>query len=148
MVDIADLSDVGVLYQELRSIRVAVENFDLGGRIVQMTVSGGQNPVPDPMPDWQPGQGRPPWAIPPRQSVTVNTEYIEYPTQMVDAIRAAFDQHEQEILQRLAELAVTDNMPRVAPAPLAAAAAPSPPSQASMAKLQVPRSEFSVPAVR
>ena len=115
MVYIADLSDVGVLYQELRAIRTAVDNFDHGGRIVQMTVSGGETPMPDPMPDWQPGQGRPPWAISPRQSVSVTTEYIEYPAAMVDAIRAAFAQHEAEIIQRLAELGVTDNMPRAAP---------------------------------
>lgn len=96
MVDKVDIERVNQLYTEYQLINAAIENFDLGGQIVQMTVSPGPNALPPSSPMFQL-----------RMSVSVPTTFIGYPATMVDAIKAAFTARIGAINDALAGLGVT-----------------------------------------
>jgi hypothetical protein len=88
-----DLSILTVLYQERTQIEAAIENFDAGGTIASMTVTGGA-PPPPPEPPPPPQEGEPPAPPPPpmpmpmmRMAVTVSTLNMTYPQQMIDAVK-------------------------------------------------------------
>ena len=103
MVDFAHLSDATALMNEITNIGTALDNFDAGGRIIAMTISGPQTgDTPNPT-----------------TSIAIPTAFIDYPPQMVDAIRAALDARRDEITQQLSDLGVTNVDPglRAAPAP-------------------------------
>lgn len=93
MVDRTNLSEVNDLYQEMTAIEQAIINFDAGGQIVQMTVSG-ISPDAHDLPYQQP------W-------VSVPTTHISYPPQMVQAIKAALEDRRKELEARLDELGLT-----------------------------------------
>jgi len=98
MVDRANLEKVTRLYEELRVLDAAIGNFDAGGLIVMMTVSGGP-------PMTSPPTG-PPSGLP-RMPVTVSTAGMNYPPAMVDSIKAQFTARINAINQELTELGVT-----------------------------------------
>jgi hypothetical protein len=85
MVDRTDLNAVVRINNELIAIEQATENFQHGGRIVNMAVGG-----PD--------------AI----QVIVPTLYMTYPPQMVAGIIELFKARKLELAQELAELGVTN----------------------------------------
>jgi len=90
--DRADLTRVNALYEEARSIATAIHNFDNGGRIVAMTVSA---PEPAPMPPS------------PDMIATVMTGNMQYPPEMVMAIKTALEQRRAEIVAELTQLGLT-----------------------------------------
>jgi len=97
MVDRADLQRASMLYEELRTIDMALANFDAGGAIVAMTVSAGEETFPP----TGPGPGGP------RTTVTVPTGALQYPQQMVDAIKAQFEARKNAVAQELTSVGVT-----------------------------------------
>lgn len=74
MVDRNNLQQVNMLYAEASMIESALQGFDNGGRIVEMSVS------PGPLPEGADVIMRP-------SGIPVSTVHIDYPPQMVDAIR-------------------------------------------------------------
>ena len=78
------------LVRERRSIQQAMEAFDSGGRILAITVG-------------QP----PPEGIPFPTGPMVSTQHIDYPPQMVDAIKEAFTTRQGQISEELAKLGLT-----------------------------------------
>lgn len=91
MVDRADLNRITMLYQQRRSIQLALGNLAGGGRIVQIAI--------DP----------PPSAGPPEMHgpVSISTSSMEYPQQMVEAIRSELQKRLDEIDRELGDLGVT-----------------------------------------
>jgi hypothetical protein len=87
MVDLSDVARMNRLMSELEQIGQAIALFNLGARIMNITV------------------GRVMDVVPP--SVTVDTSYIQYPPQMIDAIKAAFTARENEIRAELTKYGVT-----------------------------------------
>ena len=93
MVSQSDLAKVNRLNEEYQNITRAIENLDGGGRIVTMVIS-----APQP----ENGNG-----FPMGQAAVVPTQYINYPDQMIDAIKHAVDARMHEIRDELASLGVT-----------------------------------------
>lgn len=91
--DLDDIEKVNELSREKQAIDAAQEMLDRGGRIIAMTVSNAPPP-----------SGR---MAPFMSGVAVPTGYIEYPPQMVDAIKTSFAARRQVIEQELAKLGVT-----------------------------------------
>ena len=87
MVALNDMRQITELYQEFRTIDQAIGNLDTGGRIIQMSISSG--PL-----------GRMP--------VSVSTMDIEYPPQMVEAIKTVLRARQSAIRDELATLGVTE----------------------------------------
>lgn len=92
MVALVDVSKVNTLYTELRQIEQALTVFGSGGGIVAMTVGKAVQ---------EPG-------VAPTLPVSVSTVGIDYPAQMVDAIRDALTARVAAINGELQELGVTD----------------------------------------
>lgn len=88
MVDQADLMRVGMLNGEWQQIASAIDIFDSGGKIINMTV-GVDMSLP---------QGR---------AITIQTQAMDYPQAMVEAIKNFLSSREQEIRNELADLGVT-----------------------------------------
>lgn len=92
--DFADIQKVNILSQEKAAIQEAMSKLDAGGRIVAMTVG----------PDGDRSEAtlglR--WI-----GTTVPTAYIDYPAQMVDAIKTAFQGRLRTIQEELTKLGVT-----------------------------------------
>jgi hypothetical protein len=97
---LGDLERVSNLYLEWRTIDQALDNFDNGGVIVSMMISGGPNlpPMAPPGPAFGP----------PRMAVSVSTVGMTYPQQMVDGIKAQFTARKTAIAQELTQLGITD----------------------------------------
>lgn len=95
MVDIARFQSAAVLVDEYKALGIALDNLERGGRIVAMSIAG---PVPE-LPEGAPEP-------PPDPGATVPTRSIDYPPQMVTAIRAALEQRRGEIAQELTDLGV------------------------------------------
>jgi len=85
MVDRSDLPAVQRINNELIAIEQATENFDHGGRIVNMSIGGPEGAI----------------------QVVVPTLYMEYPPQMVEAIKSLFYARKDELRQELEALGVT-----------------------------------------
>lgn len=92
MVDRADLPKINTLYSERAIITGTLKMFDEGGRIVAMTVNKPRNEGENIM--FGP-------------SITVNTERMQYPAQMVEAITGFLHGREEQIKQELTALGVT-----------------------------------------
>lgn len=86
MVDINAIGRAAQLVDEKNRINYAIQNFDHGGRIVQMEVGGPQ-----------PNMG----------IVSISTVYMDYPDQMVDSIKQLFARRLAEIQKELDGLGVT-----------------------------------------
>jgi len=95
MVDRTDLAKVNQLYDESNLIDRAIDNFDHGGVIIAMSISGAPLDAPPP-----PGESS-------RSGVTLSTTAIAYPPAMVDAIKTALTARLGEIDQELGSLGVT-----------------------------------------
>lgn len=104
--EFADIQNVNILSAEKIAIQRALMLFDAGGRIVEMAISPPEAP-----------QGTEITPVPMGASVRVPTRYIQYPAQMVDAIKLALDGRLVEIEAELGKLGVT-GMPtgRITPA--------------------------------
>lgn len=96
----ADIDRVNQLSQEKLSIQAALGMLESGGKISAMTVSGGtyEGPMPGPMPGMPGMTGMP---------VTVQTQNIDYPPQMTEAIKTALQPRLQQLTEELAQLGVT-----------------------------------------
>lgn len=81
MVDRNDLGRVQTLYAENGDIGQALANFEAGGGIVRMTIGPTE--------------------------VTIDTTDIEYPPQMVEAIKAVLMQRQHAIVEELEKLGLT-----------------------------------------
>lgn len=90
--DFADIQKAQGLVNEKQAIQRALQLFDEGGRIVQIGL--GRQPTSDAAPM---GMG----------FVMVPTAYIDYPQQMVDAIKTAFQGRVTAITDELTKLGVT-----------------------------------------
>lgn len=88
-----DVQRVNQLVNEKQAIQRAIANFDAGGRIVSMSIAQPQN-----------GGAFP---VPLAAAATVTTNYIEYPPQMVTAIKAALDGRVKAIEAELNQLGIT-----------------------------------------
>lgn len=110
MVDKSDLGQINQLYDEYRLINAALDNFNAGGQIIQMTISGGPPNAPPP-------SG--PTFTPPRMSVSLPTTGITYPAAMVEAIKSALNARVGEINDELVKFGVTGVTQAAAPAPAA-----------------------------
>lgn len=96
--DSSGLARASQLYDEIATIDAALGNFEAGGVIVSMTVSGGPlNPPPQTGEVW----------VQPRDTVTVQTESITYPAQMVDGIRTQLQARRTAITQELTDMGIT-----------------------------------------
>lgn len=87
-----DINDVGratQLVDEKNRINYAIQNFDHGGRIVQMAVGGPQATM---------------------GMVQLSTIYMDYPPQMLDSIKQLFARRLAEIQKELDELGVTGSL--------------------------------------
>lgn len=93
--DVADIQTVTQLSQEKQSIQTALDSLASGGRINAMVVGP---PAPT---SAMPFGGRP------FGGVSVPTAYIEYPPQMVEAIKTAFEGRLHVIEDELTKLGVT-----------------------------------------
>lgn len=112
MTDKADLEQVTRLYEEYRLINAAFDNFDAGGQIIQMMISGGPLATPPPTGPF----------TPPRAPVMLPTTGMTYPAAMVDAIKAELNKRIGEInddLMKLGVTGVTSPQPAQAAAPAA-----------------------------
>lgn len=129
MVAQSDISRATALNQELTNIRTALHSFDREGRIVRMTVVAP--------------------TVPP---VLLDTTAMDYPSQMVAAIRAALSARETAINQELAKMGVTleepppwpEPVPEPEPEPMQAPA----PMQAAAMQAAAPAAEPLVPRRR
>lgn len=92
MVAFSDLGKAQQLYGEAQNIDGALGNFDAGGAIITMTVSGGT------------AGGQPAF---PRMPIAVDTTGMQYPAAMVDAIKAALTARRSAIDRELQELGVS-----------------------------------------
>ncbi|PWT77508.1 MAG: hypothetical protein C5B60_02420 [Chloroflexi bacterium] len=102
MVDRTNLQQVNLLYAEARSIANALQAFDNGGVIVQMSVSTG--PLIEPIADERFRQNIPMSII---GGIPVDTRHIAYPPEMVGAIRAALQARYGEINGQLQQMGLT-----------------------------------------
>ena len=93
MVDRADISKVNELYSESNQITLALDMFAEGGVISAMTISP---PLPKP---------EEPTII--RSPVAISTVGIEYPPQMVEAIKQELAKRQHEIEDELKQLGVS-----------------------------------------
>lgn len=92
--DFNDMQKATTLAAEKQIIQRALETFDAGGRIVAVII--GHQPAPgEPQ--------RPPMMM----GSPVPTAYIDYPPQMVDAIKAAFNSRLTVITEELSKLGIT-----------------------------------------
>jgi hypothetical protein len=94
MVDLADVQKLTQLYEELRQIEAAIANFDAGGTIVAMTISGGPPDLPA-------------LEVSTRVPISIATADIAYPATVVDAIKTALAARATEIDAELNGLGVT-----------------------------------------
>ena len=92
MVDKAGIENATHLLTEHRRLVQALDHFANGGRIMAMTVAGRSRRF---------GRGN---LMP---SISVSTEDIDYPPQMVEAIKTALQARRQRILDELAGMGVT-----------------------------------------
>jgi hypothetical protein len=90
-----DWERIYTLIEESRMIARAIWNFDNGGIIVQMAVSG-----------QPPQEGIPPDYPVPNPTALVNTAYMRYPEPMVEALKVEMSRRKDEILAELVELGV------------------------------------------
>jgi hypothetical protein len=97
MVDVSDLQKVAALNGERDMIGRALTAFDQGGRIIGVTI-GNPNPDNNPAPPWE-------------YTSQISTEYMQYPQQMVDAIKSFLHQREEQIDSELQGLGVTGIQP-------------------------------------
>lgn len=95
MVDRTNLEQVNMLYTEARTIEAALQGFDNGGRIVEMSVSPGPLPEGDDV-----IRGRP-------SGIPVSTVHIDYPPQMVQGIREQLQARKAAIDAQLSALGLT-----------------------------------------
>lgn len=100
--DFKDIQKVNALNNEKQTIQRALEAFAQGGRIVAMSV-GQVSTEDDPRPPMMMG-------------VAVPTAYIEYPAQMVDAIKQSFHDRLWAIGEELGKLGITGMEPAPEPA--------------------------------
>ena len=85
MVALTDLPEVNRLYAEARAIDQGIRNFDAGGLITELTVSGEETGM----------------------EVSVPTRGITYPAEMVAAIKTGLTARRRAVDARLAELGVS-----------------------------------------
>lgn len=83
--EFADIGKVSLLSAEKQMIQHAIQIFVMGGRIVEMIVAHPETP----------------------DTAVVQTTYMEYPPQMIDAIRNALVERQKQITDELAELGVS-----------------------------------------
>lgn len=88
-----DIQKVNALLQEKTSINRALDLLKGEGRINAMIIGLPQS-TDISLPSLMAG-------------VTVPTAYIEYPSQMVDAIKSAFQDRQQKIVDELEDLGIT-----------------------------------------
>jgi len=93
--DRSNLQQVNMLYGEVRAIDMALQGFNNGGRIVQMSVSPG--PLPE---DDEAMRGI-------MTGIAVDVSRIDYPPQMVESIRISVQQRLAAINTELQNLGVT-----------------------------------------
>jgi len=86
MVDRDNLTEATQLNFELQHIERALINLENGGRITSMVITSG----------------------PEQQAAIVNTNYIDYPLSMVEAIKALLQGRKQYLLDELEALGVTN----------------------------------------
>lgn len=98
MVDLADVPQMTMLVGEKQSINIALDNLEQGGRIVGMRIA--------PKPPEQ-LEGEPPRPVFSMMGVEVPTVSIDYPPQMVDAIKQALTQRRDAIAKELSDMGVT-----------------------------------------
>lgn len=84
--DQADLDRVNELFREMRQNDQGMHNLDAGAPIGTMIIPGPDQTTP---------------------SAVVRTDYIAYPEQMREAIKAALNNRNQEIVHQLEELGIT-----------------------------------------
>jgi hypothetical protein len=126
MVDTTNLSRINQLYMELNAITQARELLDDGGRIISLTVGKQSDSEP---PFWQ-------------FTSALNTEYMQYPQMMVEAIKAFMVGREQDIESELSDLGVTvaEGTARAAPAAPPKPTAPAAPARAPKPTPRTPTS--------
>ncbi|PWT88189.1 MAG: hypothetical protein C5B54_11000 [Acidobacteria bacterium] len=88
MIKQTDLAAIISLNGELQQIRFALQLFDEGGRIIRMDIVSGVGVMP----------GR---------TVTIDTAYMSYPQQMIEAIKSFLHAREQAVHDELAALGIT-----------------------------------------
>lgn len=93
MVDISDLQKAMMLSSEKQTIAMALEQLDRDGIILSMSIG----PKPAPGQPSFPGMG----------GIQVDTSRMDYPAQMVEAIKGNLHQRQDEIEQELQGLGVT-----------------------------------------
>lgn len=91
MVDTTSLSQINQLYAELNAITQTNAMLDEGGRIIGLTVGKQSDSEP---PYWQ-------------FTSAINTEYMQYPPTMVEAIKAFMTSRKQTIESELSDLGIT-----------------------------------------
>lgn len=105
MVDRSDLPKINALYGERNNLQQTLKLVDEGARIIAVTWGKQSESAPH---FWQ-------------FTATTNTEYMDYPPQMVEAYKAFLHQRLTQITAELAQLGVTGLEPEPA-APQAARA--------------------------
>lgn len=93
-----DYAKVNALSGEAQQIQSAIDLLQTDGRIVQMMISGSGGPITPPP------EGGPPMSPTPLRMVSVRTEDIAYPPQMVNTIIAALKERYQKVSDELAQL--------------------------------------------
>lgn len=89
MVDFAQIPTANALMSELQRVSAGLDNLEKGGRIIGMQIA-----MADP----------PEGSVP---SVYVSTEGIDYPPQMIEAIKAALTARRTAVAKELADMGVT-----------------------------------------
>jgi hypothetical protein len=98
MMDPANIRRAAELYAEMRQIERAVEVIDANGTIIAVTLeSADLHPDPD---------------SPIHVTITVPTEGLQYPPQMVAAIKAQLEERRTAINHELSDIGVTPMLAR------------------------------------
>lgn len=100
MVDVSDLAKANELNAELSRINAALGLFDGGGRIVSITIADASMPAPPSIPVPIDSAG-------PVLFVTVQTSFMDYPAQMVEAIKSMLAVREEEVANEMSGLGLT-----------------------------------------
>jgi hypothetical protein len=87
MMDPSNISRAAELYQEMGFLKRAVEFIDANGTITAVTLTTSSEGEPD-------------------RNITIPTEGLQYPPQMVAAIKAQLEERENAINHELEELGV------------------------------------------